>query len=210
MKEKNLDLERLVFFSDAIVAIAMTLLVFGLKVEIPAKSHLTFSAIGRSWPHFSSFFLSFFIIALFWKIHHEFFHYIRMVNAALLWYNITWLLFIVLLPFSSSLVSTNFFDTPAIVIYCINILCITIFQNQIWDYVAVRPEFLHEISPMQVNFYRMACNVAMIHAIIALIIAFFHPVAGFIILLARLPVILLTRLWFIRNKKLNKKEAASL
>lgn len=200
MKEKNLDLERLVFFSDAIVAIAMTLLVFGLQINIPAGKHLTFADIGHSWPHFSSFFLSFFIIALFWKIHHEFFHYIRMVDSALLWYNIIWLLFIVLLPFTSSLVSTHFFDKPAIVSYCANILFITIFQNTIWDYAAVRPGYLNDIDDYQIRFYRMACNVAMINAVIALILAFFFPLLAFIILLARLPMILLTRQWFIRRK----------
>jgi len=199
MKEKNLDLERLVFFSDAIVAIAITLLVFGVQINIPEGAHLTFADIGHSWPHFSSFFLSFFIIALFWKIHHEFFHYIRMVDSALLWFNIIWLLFIVLIPFSSSLVSTHFFDKPAIIIYCVNILCITIFQNTIWDYVAVRPGYLKDISAPDVNFYRMACNVAMINAVVALGLAFFYPLVAFIVLLARLPMILLTRKWFMRR-----------
>lgn len=204
MKEKNLDLERLVFFSDAIVAIAMTLLVFGLKVDIAPKAHVTFADIGRAWPHFSSFVLSFFIIALFWKIHHEFFHYIRVVDSSLLWLNIVWLLFIVLLPFTSSLISTNFFDHPAIVTYCANILCITIFQNAIWDYVAVRPDYLKDIGPADTTFYRVACNVAMVNAIVALAVAFFYPLIAFLILLTRLPVILLTRRWFIRRKPKKK------
>lgn len=208
MKEKNLDLERLVFFSDAIVAIAMTLLVFGLQVNVPAGEHLTFKSIAGAWPHFSAFFLSFFIIGLFWKIHHEFFHYIRLVDSNLLWFNIIWLLFIALIPFTSSLISTHFFDRPAIVCYCLNILCITIFQNTIWDYVAARPDYLKDISATDTNFYRIACNVAMVHAVIALILAFFYPLLAFIILLTRLPAILLTRRWFMR--KLRKKEGKTV
>lgn len=196
MKEKNLELERMVFFSDAIVAIAITLLVFGLKIDLAPNAHLTFAAIAGAWQRYCAFFLSFFIIAVFWKIHHEFFHYICKVNGALLWYNIIWLLFIVLLPFTSSLVSMYFLDKPAIVIYCANILLITIFQNNVWDYVAKRPEFLKDIDEMQIRFYRRACNVAMLNAIVALVLAFFHPIVAFIILLARLPMILLTRRFY--------------
>src|ERR1700754_780438 len=100
MKEKNLELERLVFFSDAIVAIAITILVFNLKVTGDEGRHFSFADLLQTWPKFVAFFLSFFIIALFWKVHHEFFFYIRAINEMLLWNNIGWLLFIVLLPFS--------------------------------------------------------------------------------------------------------------
>jgi uncharacterized membrane protein len=75
MKEKNLELERLVFFSDAIVAIAITLLALDLKVEPASGGHLTFADVGNAWEKFLAFFLSFFIIAIFWKIHHEFYTY---------------------------------------------------------------------------------------------------------------------------------------
>jgi uncharacterized membrane protein len=201
MKEKNLDLERLVFFSDAIVAIAATILVFGLKIDIPPNKHITFADIGNEWPRFSSFVLSFFIIALFWKIHHEFFHHIKTVNNVLLWFNIIWLLFIVLLPFTSSLVSTHFFDIPAMVAYCFNIFFLTIFQNMIWDYASVRPDFLKDADLETIIFYRRACNVAMINALIALGIAFFWPLAAFIILLSRLPMILLTKNIYSRLKR---------
>ena len=77
MTEKNLELERLVFFSDAVVAIAITLLALDLKIEKTGTGHLYFSDLGGSMHKFAAFFLSFFIIAAFWKVHHEFFHYIK-------------------------------------------------------------------------------------------------------------------------------------
>lgn len=193
MKEKTLELERLVFFSDAIVAIAATLLVFGLKIDNAVKEHLTFADLGKAWPMFSSFFLSFFIIAVFWQIHHRFFQHIRAIDARLLWYNILWLLFIVLIPFTSSLISMHFHNTPAMFAYCLNVFFITIFQNQIWDHVAVRPELMKETDPKLVQYYRFACNVAMINSMIAIGLSFFSPVTAFLILFARLPIILFTR-----------------
>ncbi|MBS1935031.1 MAG: DUF1211 domain-containing protein, partial [Bacteroidetes bacterium] len=92
MKEKSLELERLVFFSDAIVAIAMTILVFDLKLTHITDGHITFADLGDAWQKFAAFFLSFILIAIFWKIHHEFFSHIREINSTLLWINIGWLM----------------------------------------------------------------------------------------------------------------------
>ena len=106
-KEKNLELDRLVFFSDAVVAIAITLLALDLRFE-PGRADISFNDIAILWPRFAAFTLSFVLIAVFWKIHHEFFFFIRKIDSTLLWYNIFWLFFIVILPFSTTLVSGYF------------------------------------------------------------------------------------------------------
>jgi len=201
-KENSLELERLVFFSDAVVAIAITLLALDLKVEPFHEGHLTFSDIGHSWKKFVAFFLSFLIIAVFWKVHHEFYTYIKKIDGRLLFYNLGWLLFIVCLPFSTTLVSTHLFDTPAIFIYSLNTLFITCFQNLIWDYASGKPEFHKETLTEEVNREnRIACNLAMINAILAILLSFISPVLAFIILFTRT---LMFRLSAIRYK-LEKK-----
>jgi len=207
-KEKNLELERLVFFSDAIVAIAITILVFGVKLDISAGKALAYHDLLKAWPSFLAFFLSFFIIALFWKIHHQFFFYIRDVNETLLWNNIAWLLFVVLLPFSTTLISTHFENKPAMVVYCANILMINIFQNNIWDYASGKRQFLKaDINEKIIIFYRRACNVALINSVISLVLAFFFPVAAFIILVTRFPFILSAkRLFKLMNLEEEKEE----
>ncbi|HTE33169.1 MAG TPA: TMEM175 family protein [Chryseolinea sp.] len=129
MEEKNLQLERTVFFCDAVVAIAITLLALEIKIPPTENGHLTFKDVLKEWRAFAAFFLSFVNIANFWKTHHSFFSHIKKVDEKLLWFNIGWLLFIVLLPFSTSLVSNFFSDSISVIIYSANILIIAIFQN---------------------------------------------------------------------------------
>ncbi|WP_259069321.1 TMEM175 family protein [Mucilaginibacter sp. X4EP1] len=188
--EKNLQLERMVFFCDAVVAIAITLLVFNLKLDPINGSHLTFADLGGTWQRFIAFAVSFLNIAIFWTIHHSFFSYIKKIDVKLMRYNLYWLFFIVIIPFSASLVSSYLSDTPAIFVYSLNIFLVTLFQNQIWDYVAARPEFIKEdIAPSVIYNYRLSCNVAMFNALLAVGVSFISPLAAFILLFLRLPFI---------------------
>jgi uncharacterized membrane protein len=201
MTEKNLSLERLVFFSDAVVAIAITLLALDLRIDPPHGTHLHFADVFSHWEKFASFFLSFLIIAVFWKIHHEFFYYIRKIDTPLLRYNIGWLLFIVLLPFSTTLVSSYLADKAAILTYSVNVFFITLFQNMLWNYVAVRKEYMEENTPAETIYdFRLSCNIAMINALLAIGISFISPVAAFIILCTRLPMMGIGRLLFKKKR----------
>jgi len=203
MEEKNIQLERTVFFCDAVVAIAITLLAFNLKVVKDGNSHLSFKDIAGQWRVFAAFLLSFFNIANFWRTHHMFFAYIKKMDEKLLWYNICWLLFIIMLPFSTTLVSSDFFDTPAICTYSVNMLMVAVFQNNIWDYAAAKPEsgFMRpeKIDPLTIRILRIFCNFEMINALIAIGLSFFWPGIAFIVLFTKLPTALLGRIYFIRK-----------
>jgi uncharacterized membrane protein len=192
--EKNLQLDRLVFFCDAVVAIAITLLVFNLKLDHLPSGHLTFNDLAGIWPKLLAFGVSFLNIAIFWTIHHNFFSYIKKIDVKIRRYNLYWLFFIVTIPFSASLVSSYFSDEPAMLVYCANIFMITVFQNQIWDTVATHPDFLNaDIKPYIVKDFRLGCNVAMINAALAIGISFFSPPGAFAMLLLRLPIISVVR-----------------
>ena len=172
MEEKNLQLERMVFFCDAVVAIAITLLVFNIKIDHAVKEHLHFEDIFMEWKLFLAFFLSFINISSFWKTHHLFFSHIKKIDERLLWYNISWLFFIVLLPFSTSLVSAHFFDTAAICVYSLNTLLIAIFQNAIWDYASMKPSFMkQEITDKNTIWQmRLFVNLDMLNAALAVVL----------------------------------------
>jgi len=122
------QLERIIFFSDAVFAIAITLLVIEIKVpEIHgAGEGELLRAIFRLLPKFMGFVLSFAIIGLYWTRHHFMFGYVIDYTGKLIWLNLFLLFGIALMPFSTGLFgeystpSTMHLKTP-LIIYVLNI-----------------------------------------------------------------------------------------
>ncbi|WP_411375696.1 TMEM175 family protein [Arthrobacter sp. MPF02] len=103
--DKSVPLERMVFFSDAVFAIALTLLALDLKLPlgIPPE-RLTMELVGAI-PELLAFVLSFLIIARVWMSHHNDFFRIRDFNPQLAWLNMLLLFFIVMLPAPTAFLS---------------------------------------------------------------------------------------------------------
>lgn len=190
-EKKELGFERFIFFSDAIVAIAITLLALELKIDAPPGQHLTFKDLAQPWQKYLAFVLSFINIAGFWRTHHLSFSYIKKINERMLALNLVWLFFIVTLPFSTSLISTHFTDTPAIFLYCMNVFMLSVMQNFLWDYAAhdkvgfVEKEKAGEGT---MNRMRIMFNLDMLNSLIAVVVSFFSPVTAFILLFFKIPL----------------------
>jgi uncharacterized membrane protein len=99
--------ERLTFFSDAVVAIAITL----LAIDLPVPEGSSFSAFWLSVRHddghYLAFLISFAVIAAAWFDHHDLFRYVRATDARLRVLNMWWLLSIVLNPFATKLLTVS-------------------------------------------------------------------------------------------------------
>ena len=99
--------ERFVLISDAVVAIAISLLILPV---VDSASELTGSAadlIGDNSDRLFAFALSFVVIARFWVAHHALFGRIERQNHVLLWLNLAWLLTIVFLPLPTELIGVR-------------------------------------------------------------------------------------------------------
>ena len=79
-----MEIERLVFFSDAVMAIAITLLV--VTLAIPEATEDVGDALLDRWPQMLSYVLSFLVIGIFWMAHHRIFKYVRRVDAEACWF----------------------------------------------------------------------------------------------------------------------------
>jgi uncharacterized membrane protein len=102
------ELDRIVNFSDAVVAIAITLLVLDIRVpdipdelvaqELPAQ-------LLALWPKYFGYVLSFVSIISFWNIHHTIFSTIRGYDRGLILLNSLFLMFVAVVPFPTALLS---------------------------------------------------------------------------------------------------------
>jgi len=141
-------LERAVGFSDAVFAVAITLLILTIVVpEVSDVSQLRQELVDL-WPKFVGFFISFVIIGAFWMSHHSMFALIRRSTPGLLWMNLFLLMFIVLLPFSTDLMSEYNSSVLAVVFYDINMVVVAFSLSLLWWYASYRNDLVDEaVSP---------------------------------------------------------------
>jgi uncharacterized membrane protein len=108
--QDRLGLERLIFFSDAVFAIAITLLV--LEIRLPsgagsASDHLLLLLLAGLWHKYLAYFISFWVIGLSWISHHRKFLHIQRVDNQLLSLNLLMLMIIAFIPFPTAVMSEN-------------------------------------------------------------------------------------------------------
>ena len=96
--------DRLINFSDAVVAVAITLMVLPLaSVDGPAPGESIFAVIGAHWPQLVTFLFTFAVVAIMWAAHNRILNVIRGYDQAIFWLNTTWLAAIVLLPWMTAM-----------------------------------------------------------------------------------------------------------
>lgn len=92
---------RLEAFSDAVMAVAITLLALDLKVE-PVKGLPLSTQLWEQWPVFAAYAVSFFIIGCIWISHHALFRKAKGVDRSVLVCNILLLMFVTAIPFTTA------------------------------------------------------------------------------------------------------------
>jgi uncharacterized membrane protein len=97
---------RLEAFTDAVIAIIMTILV----LELPLPHGNTFHALLQERDKIMIYLVSFLTLAIYWNNHHHMFHIIHKINGHVLWMNNLFLFFLSLFPFSTNWTGENLFS----------------------------------------------------------------------------------------------------
>jgi uncharacterized membrane protein len=128
------DPARLVFFSDAVFAIAVTLLV--LEIRPPEDTRHLLHGLAALWPSYLAYAISFLLIGQVWANHHVMFDHIRSADRTVLFLNTLLLMDIAFLPFAASVLSAAFRtghgQRTAVVFYGIVFELAAILFNVIW------------------------------------------------------------------------------
>ncbi|MDY6795857.1 MAG: TMEM175 family protein [Actinomycetota bacterium] len=137
-KENNRTkgLERVNGFSDAVFAVAITLLILGIDVPVVKEVSELPSELTSLWPKFLAFIISFALIGFFWVAHHLMFSYLKRYSPGLLWLNLLFLMFIVFLPFSTALMSEYDTSKLAVIFYDANMALASLSLFLLWWYIS--------------------------------------------------------------------------
>jgi uncharacterized membrane protein len=127
------ELERLVFFSDAVIAIAITLLV--VTLALPEATENVGDALLDRWPQMLSYVLSFLVIGVFWMAHHRIFRYVRSIDQRLIWLNLLFLMCVAFIPFPTGVLGDHDGSRGAIVFYAATIGLTGTVLASIWQYL---------------------------------------------------------------------------
>lgn len=143
-ENRTFQLERVILFSDAVFAIAITLLVIEIKVPALHGEGATAAALAHELflllPKALGFLVSFALIGIYWTRHHYLFGFVADYTPRLLVLNLGFLLSIVCMPFSTGIFGE--YSTPGtmhlqapLVIYVLNICFTGIMLYALWGYV---------------------------------------------------------------------------
>ncbi len=174
---------RLIGLTDGVVAIALTLLV--LQLRVPARhtfdarsaSQLA-QALGQESRQFTAYVVSFFVIAMFWLVHHRVYHLIRVHRESIAWWNFIYLFTVALFPFSSALMGT-YSDNPVAVSWFAANLLLTSLSTSIVFLVARNKGLLIDgVDPEEVR--RSTMRGAYVATVVAasIAVAAFNPQAA--------------------------------
>jgi uncharacterized membrane protein len=104
---------RLEAFSDAVIAIIMTIMVLELKVPHSTE----WVDLRGDWPVFLSYFVSFLMLGIYWVNHHHLIHTIKEVRGGILWANLHLLFWLSLIPFATAWMGENDFSRNTVIFY---------------------------------------------------------------------------------------------
>lgn len=139
---------RMETLTDGLFAIAMTILV--VTIEVPMgpihTSQLFLQTTGEIMPKYIVYFLSFLILAGFWITHHILF-LIKKANLTLTWINVFWLMFIALVPLSTSIIAQFPQYQLSQLIFDLNLLLIGLFSYMIWRYSVDHDLIMEKVKP---------------------------------------------------------------
>lgn len=175
--ESSLEIERLVFFSDAVIAIAITLL--AISISLPAN--VTPESLPRDIlnliPQFGIYALSFLIVGNYWVIHHRVFRNIKRYDTPLIWINTVFLLCVAFLPVPSRIFGLYPTEAAAIIFFDVCLIITGLVQYGIWWYATDHHRLIDpNFSPALIRWGKVRSLIPPAVQVLSIALAFFSPI----------------------------------
>ena len=191
-QEKSVGLERVIFFSDAVFAIVITLLVLPLtaEIELPEAGRDLAGHVWEQWPKVLSFLVSFLVIGQFWIAHHRMFEYVRRYDQGLLWFNLISLLTVSFMPFPTALIGARLETDTAFpaVFYAASMTLASITLTATWLYAVRKRLISPSASPSDIKAFTGRAFATSAIFLLSVGAAFFGLLVAVLFWLVLLPV----------------------
>jgi uncharacterized membrane protein len=184
--------DRVEAFSDAVFAIALTLLVLELHVPNVAD-HSSLgqyaAAMAPLIPKFVSFVLTFVIICIHWVGHHYFFGHLRSVPLGIVWLNNLLLLWICFMPFPTAMLGDHPTDQFPILLYSVNQLLAALTFFALRSYASKNKLFVDTASAKAmgprhsipaITIYTLSILIAFVNVYVSLVCFLLVPLLYFV------------------------------
>ena len=147
------QVDRLAFFSDAVFAIAITLLALNIHAPSfsrggpPAERDL---AVAVAWmvPRILGFVLSFLVIGTYWRAHHRLFRWVRGYDGSLVQINLLLLLAVSFIPAPTGFYSDYPDYRTPLIFYAASLAVVGVMNHLLWRYLIRHPELLDPATPL--------------------------------------------------------------
>ena len=150
--------ERVIMFSDAVIAIAITLMLLPLaSLNLPSNGSLI-SMVQENAATIGALTLSWVIIASFWLAHHQVFENMIAVNGKILWLNFAWLFAIAVMPLPTNIVMEDDLSPVTMGFYIgwmtLVSLLLTLMSRHAWRTPGLMTEKSRHSARMKEGMYR--------------------------------------------------------
>ena len=174
-------LERLVFFSDAVFAIAITLLVIEIHApHLPRGSadELHLQQLAGLIPTFIGYIISFAVVGNFWMGHHRAFSLAAHYHPRILGWNMALLGTIAFMPFATAYLSANFTQRVPTVFYCVVMILAALLNFRVNRIATSSPMLDENADPQAVLYVRVRGLSVLLGALTAGLISIVLPAWG--------------------------------
>lgn len=154
--QENVEQSRIVMLSDGVFAIAMTLLVFNIKVPDGIDLTSVKSIMFALLPHLVGYGISFVVIASYWFGHRATMQAVTHIDNRFIWLNFVFLFFVAVFPVPTDLLGLHFgMVAPTIVYACFSaIMGISLWL--LWLYASGEARLLHpRFSKREIRYHNV-------------------------------------------------------